>query len=246
MPRWPSGDSPGRARRRRELIAAGLVTVDGQPGRQGVDPGADDAVHRGRDARPLREPGGAQAHRGSRRLRRGSVAGASRSTSARRPAASPRCCSSAAPAGDRPRRRARPARRDTAATIRVVVVEGFNAPGPDAESPAFLRHPASWRSPDADPRGGRPFVHLAPPVLRRFVETARQPDADYVVLVKPQFEVGRSGIREGIVRDRGDLRGDARHERAVGRVGSRPRTRGRHRRPQSRAAPATVSISCLA
>ncbi len=32
--------------------------------------------------------------------------------------------------------------------------------------------------------------------------------ADFILLVKPQFEVGRSGIREGIVRDRG-LRHDA-------------------------------------
>jgi 23S rRNA (cytidine1920-2'-O)/16S rRNA (cytidine1409-2'-O)-methyltransferase len=34
------------------------------------------------------------------------------------------------------------------------------------------------------------------------------PDADFVLLVKPQFEVGRAGIREGIVRDQG-LRQDA-------------------------------------
>jgi 23S rRNA (cytidine1920-2'-O)/16S rRNA (cytidine1409-2'-O)-methyltransferase len=34
------------------------------------------------------------------------------------------------------------------------------------------------------------------------------PGADLVVLVKPQFEVGRTGIREGVVRDRG-LRQDA-------------------------------------
>jgi 23S rRNA (cytidine1920-2'-O)/16S rRNA (cytidine1409-2'-O)-methyltransferase len=33
-------------------------------------------------------------------------------------------------------------------------------------------------------------------------------DADFVLLVKPQFEVGRGGIREGIVRDQG-LRQDA-------------------------------------
>jgi 23S rRNA (cytidine1920-2'-O)/16S rRNA (cytidine1409-2'-O)-methyltransferase len=33
-------------------------------------------------------------------------------------------------------------------------------------------------------------------------------DADFVLLVKPQFEVGRGGIREGIVRDKG-LRQDA-------------------------------------
>ena len=34
------------------------------------------------------------------------------------------------------------------------------------------------------------------------------PDADFVVLVKPQFEVGRGGVREGIVRDPG-LRAEA-------------------------------------
>jgi 23S rRNA (cytidine1920-2'-O)/16S rRNA (cytidine1409-2'-O)-methyltransferase len=35
-----------------------------------------------------------------------------------------------------------------------------------------------------------------------------EPGADFVLLVKPQFEVGRGGIREGIVRDQG-LRQDA-------------------------------------
>ncbi|MEN2739270.1 TlyA family RNA methyltransferase [Microbacterium sp. X-17] len=34
------------------------------------------------------------------------------------------------------------------------------------------------------------------------------PDADFVLLVKPQFEVGRSGVREGIVRET-DRRADA-------------------------------------
>jgi 23S rRNA (cytidine1920-2'-O)/16S rRNA (cytidine1409-2'-O)-methyltransferase len=33
-------------------------------------------------------------------------------------------------------------------------------------------------------------------------------DADFVLLVKPQFEVGRTGIREGIVKNAG-LRNDA-------------------------------------
>jgi 23S rRNA (cytidine1920-2'-O)/16S rRNA (cytidine1409-2'-O)-methyltransferase len=37
---------------------------------------------------------------------------------------------------------------------------------------------------------------------------AVEPNADFVLLVKPQFEVGRGGIREGIVRDQG-LRQDA-------------------------------------
>jgi 23S rRNA (cytidine1920-2'-O)/16S rRNA (cytidine1409-2'-O)-methyltransferase len=35
--------------------------------------------------------------------------------------------------------------------------------------------------------------------------------ADYVLLVKPQFEVGRTGIREGLVRDRA-----ARHDAVDG------------------------------
>ena len=37
-------------------------------------------------------------------------------------------------------------------------------------------------------------------VLRPLRDVAG-PDADFVLLVKPQFEVGRGGIREGIVRD---------------------------------------------
>ncbi|WP_210481773.1 TlyA family RNA methyltransferase [Naasia sp. SYSU D00948] len=37
---------------------------------------------------------------------------------------------------------------------------------------------------------------------------AATPDADFVVLIKPQFEVGRQGVREGIVRDAA-LRADA-------------------------------------
>ena len=44
-------------------------------------------------------------------------------------------------------------------------------------------------------------------VLPALVATAGL-DVDYVLLVKPQFEVGRTGIREGIVRDAG-LRAEA-------------------------------------
>lgn len=50
------------------------------------------------------------------------------------------------------------------------------------------------------------FISL-PMVLPALVETVGR-DADFVLLVKPQFEVGRPGIREGIVRNRG-LRHDA-------------------------------------
>lgn len=50
------------------------------------------------------------------------------------------------------------------------------------------------------------FISLTT-VLPALVSTAA-PGADFVLLVKPQFEVGRTGIREGIVRDAG-LREDA-------------------------------------
>jgi 23S rRNA (cytidine1920-2'-O)/16S rRNA (cytidine1409-2'-O)-methyltransferase len=43
------------------------------------------------------------------------------------------------------------------------------------------------------------FISLTQ-VLPALVETARE-GADFVLLVKPQFEVGRGGIKEGIVRD---------------------------------------------
>ena len=50
------------------------------------------------------------------------------------------------------------------------------------------------------------FISLAQ-VLPALRATAAQ-DADFVLLIKPQFEVGRGGVREGIVRDAG-LRADA-------------------------------------
>lgn len=50
------------------------------------------------------------------------------------------------------------------------------------------------------------FISLAQ-VLPALVATAAR-GADFVLLIKPQFEVGRQGIREGVVRDAG-LRADA-------------------------------------
>jgi 23S rRNA (cytidine1920-2'-O)/16S rRNA (cytidine1409-2'-O)-methyltransferase len=40
------------------------------------------------------------------------------------------------------------------------------------------------------------------------VQASASPDSDFVLLIKPQFEVGRTGVREGIVRD-AVLRADA-------------------------------------
>ncbi|MHA6668577.1 TlyA family RNA methyltransferase [Homoserinimonas sp. A447] len=86
---------------------------------------------------------------------------------------------------------------------RVSVIEGFNAREltPDALQ-AAAGHPLDVQLVVAD----LSFISL-PIVLPAVVATVGL-TADYVLLVKPQFEVGRTGIREGIVHDPG-LRTDA-------------------------------------
>ncbi len=85
---------------------------------------------------------------------------------------------------------------------RVCVVEGVNARDLTAESYAAL-DPEAART--ALVVGDLSFIslRLVLPVLAEAV-----PADDLVLLVKPQFEVGRGGVREGIVRDPG-LRNDA-------------------------------------
>ncbi len=86
---------------------------------------------------------------------------------------------------------------------RVTVVEGSNARYLTAE--ALAEQSGVAEVPDlvvAD----LSFIGL-PMVLPALVETVGL-GADFVLLIKPQFEVGRTGIREGIVRDAG-LREDA-------------------------------------
>jgi 23S rRNA (cytidine1920-2'-O)/16S rRNA (cytidine1409-2'-O)-methyltransferase len=86
---------------------------------------------------------------------------------------------------------------------RVTVVEGFNARELTPESlQAVAGHPVAAQVVVAD----LSFISL-PIVLPAITETVGL-SADYVLLVKPQFEVGRTGIREGIVHDAG-LRTDA-------------------------------------
>lgn len=86
---------------------------------------------------------------------------------------------------------------------RVVVIEGENA-----------RYLTRERFAELAPKVATPslvvadlsFIRLGL-VVPAIVETVG-PDADIVALIKPQFEVGRGGIKEGIVRDPG-LREDA-------------------------------------
>ena len=86
---------------------------------------------------------------------------------------------------------------------RVTVIEGFNARELTPESlQAVAGHPLQVQLVVAD----LSFISL-PIVLPAIAETVGTA-IDYVLLVKPQFEVGRTRIREGIVHDAG-LRTDA-------------------------------------
>ena len=90
-----------------------------------------------------------------------------------------------------------------AADSRVTLVEGFNLRYATAATIAG----ASGVPDQVDlVVGDLSFISLTT-VLPALVATATA-DADFVLLIKPQFEVGRSGIREGIVHNPG-LRADA-------------------------------------
>ncbi|CAN5385198.1 TlyA family rRNA (cytidine-2'-O)-methyltransferase [soil metagenome] len=89
------------------------------------------------------------------------------------------------------------------ADARVSVVEGYNLRYATPESLA-----ATSGTTDAPTLvvGDLSFISLTT-VLPALVSVAT-PGADFVLLIKPQFEVGRTGIREGVVRNAG-LRADA-------------------------------------
>ncbi|MDQ1606144.1 MAG: rRNA (cytidine1920-2-O)/16S rRNA (cytidine1409-2-O)-methyltransferase [Microbacteriaceae bacterium] len=92
---------------------------------------------------------------------------------------------------------------EVAGDPRVTVIEGFNARDLTAASLAEAAgHPVVADLVVAD----LSFISL-PMVLPAMAVTIGL-EADYILLVKPQFEVGRTGIREGIVHDAG-LRADA-------------------------------------
>lgn len=85
----------------------------------------------------------------------------------------------------------------------LVLVEGCNVRNLDRPTLAGLTgvdEPPSLVTADLS------FISLTT-VLPALRATATD-DADYVLLVKPQFEVGRAGVREGVVRDAG-LRSEA-------------------------------------
>lgn len=86
---------------------------------------------------------------------------------------------------------------------RVTVVEGFNA---RFMTPESLAGASGISSSPTLVVADLSFISL-PTVLPAVVASVSS-EAQYVLLVKPQFEVGRTGIREGIVKSAG-LRNDA-------------------------------------
>ncbi|OCG73197.1 TlyA family RNA methyltransferase [Microbacterium sediminis] len=87
---------------------------------------------------------------------------------------------------------------EVAADPEVRAVEGFNV---RYMTPESLAAASGVTEPPAVVTGDLSFISLAH-VLPAVAAVARE-DADIVLLVKPQFEVGRTGIREGIVVDPG-------------------------------------------
>ncbi|UFS60696.1 TlyA family RNA methyltransferase [Subtercola endophyticus] len=86
---------------------------------------------------------------------------------------------------------------------RVSVVEGFNL---RFATPASLAEASGISEVPDLVVGDLSFISLTT-VLPALVSVAT-PEADFVLLIKPQFEVGRAGIREGVVRNAG-LRAEA-------------------------------------
>jgi len=83
-----------------------------------------------------------------------------------------------------------------AADPAVVSVEGFNVRYMD---PHTLREASGIADQPQLVVGDLSFIslaHVIPAICR-----VASPDADIVLLIKPQFEVGRTGVREGIVTD---------------------------------------------
>ncbi|MFM6974259.1 MAG: TlyA family RNA methyltransferase, partial [Agromyces sp.] len=86
---------------------------------------------------------------------------------------------------------------------RVIVVEGENVRSLDATR---VRHLSGGTELPRLVVADLSFISLE--LVLPALVSASTADAEFVVLIKPQFEVGRGGIREGIVRD-ADARADA-------------------------------------
>jgi 23S rRNA (cytidine1920-2'-O)/16S rRNA (cytidine1409-2'-O)-methyltransferase len=86
---------------------------------------------------------------------------------------------------------------------RVVAVEGYNL---RYATPETLAGASGVEGPVDLVVGDLSFISLG--LVLAPLRALARPDADFVLLVKPQFEVGRTGVKEGIVKNR-NLRADA-------------------------------------
>ncbi|MCS5736209.1 TlyA family RNA methyltransferase [Herbiconiux daphne] len=86
---------------------------------------------------------------------------------------------------------------------RVINVEGFNLRN---ASPETLAGVSGVNQPVDLVVADLSFISLG--LVLAPLQSVARPDADFVLLVKPQFEVGRTGVKEGIVRNPA-LRADA-------------------------------------
>ncbi len=176
-----------------DAVLRGHVTVDGRPATRPA------LAVRAEAALAIDDPASGYVSRAALKLIAGldhfgypGRGGGSRSISAPPPAASPKCCSSAAPRASMPSMSATASwRRGSPAITRVVAREGLNArdlaPDDLGEAPDAIVSDVSFIS-----------LRLAlPPALALAASGCWG-----IFLVKPQFEVGRDGIgKGGIVRD---------------------------------------------
>ena len=86
---------------------------------------------------------------------------------------------------------------------RVVTVEGFNL---RYATPETLAGASGVSEPMDLVVADLSFISLG--LVLAPLQSVARPEADFVLLVKPQFEVGRTGVKEGIVKNR-NLRADA-------------------------------------
>ena len=198
-----------------EAVAAGRVLV---ARRARAEPGAPGRAPTSRSRLPAPAAqfvsrGGAEARGRARRVRARRAAACVVSTSARRPAGSPTACCSAAPrTWSRSTSGAGSSRGRCATTQRVTVMERTNVRHVEPERDR-ARGPTSASSTCRSSRCAR---------SRRTCSRLTTPDADFVLLVKPQFEAGRARVgKGGIVRDP--------------EVAARRRRRGRRRPRRARA-----------
>ena len=225
-PCWPSAASSRRApaRRRRSWRArsgsAARAERAAKPGPARRRATSSSSVDEGRR---YVSRGGHQARQRARRARASTSPAGAAWTSARRPAASPTACCSAAP---------RTSSRSTSPTAsshwslrndaRVTVIERAQRPRRSTPRRAALR---------AGPRRRRRLVHLADEGAAAPCWRAARRAFDALAMVKPQFEVGRERVgKGGVVRDpdaapRGARRRGrgARERRGVACSASRPR-----------------------